>query len=83
MKPQNGYLIAEVLKPEEAKTAGGLLLPEITQVDKVFSYGKVLFSNDEYQVGETVLYNRYTPYDFEYEGKVCVAIKATDIIAII
>jgi len=83
MIPKNNYLIVEVINPAEEKTSSGIVLPEITQADKVFSYGTVLFGNEEYNVGETVLYNRYVPYDFEFEGKVCVAIKATDIIAVI
>lgn len=79
MKPLNGYVI--VNKPiVEEKTSSGIILTGGAEASDVPSKGVVIASDSDFiNVGDTIVYGKYTGHDMKHEGKEFVVIKATDI----
>lgn len=81
LKPFNNYLIVEKAKVEEI-THGGLILPHDNDSDAPVWQGTVIETSDErFKEGETILFNRFTPAEFEHESKDLLALKSEDVIA--
>lgn len=92
-KPLSNHLFLEPLE-EEKKTKGGIVLPETAEKEKPVK-GKVLAvgpgkRNDKgetvpvaVKVGDTVLFKKYGPDEFEFDGKKYLVGDEDDILAII
>ena len=83
-----------VLEPEitQSKTASGIMLPEIarekSQIGKVIAVGQggsLDGNNNEIQVevGQRVLYAKYSGTDIKVKGKNYVIVRQTDVLAVI
>jgi co-chaperonin GroES (HSP10) len=88
MKAQNGYLILEIPQ-KETETKSGILLP-IVGSDGLNDSGSTATAkicaipdSSTYQVGQLVVFNKYVPIIFEFEEKAYIAVKDTEIIAIV
>lgn len=92
MKPLGSRLVVEPIEQEEV-TAGGIVLPE-TAKEKP-QKGTVLAAgpgdrNDkgervalDVQVGNTVLFAKYSGTEIKYEGKKLLILRESDILAIL
>jgi chaperonin GroES len=92
MKPLGSRLVVQPIEQEEV-TAGGIVLPE-TAKEKP-QKGTVLAAgpgdrNDkgervalDVQVGDTVLFAKYSGTEIKYEGKKLLILRESDILAIL
>jgi chaperonin GroES len=92
LKPLGGRVIVEPTEQEE-KTAGGIILPE-TAKEKP-QEGKVIAAGPgdrnetgdriamEVQVGDKVLYAKYSGTEIKLDGKKVLILRESDILAII
>jgi chaperonin GroES len=92
LKPLGGRVIVEPIEQEE-KTAGGIILPE-TAKEKP-QEGKVIAAGPgdrneageritmEVQVGDKVLYAKYSGTEIKLDGKKVLILRESDILAII
>ena len=82
--PKNDFLIIKRAKPEDVTKSGIILLGDAQEETQVIWQGEVMdSSNEEYQKGSNVLFSRYLPFEFELDGEKYVALKSTDVLAII
>ena len=92
LKPLGGRVIVEPIEQEE-KTAGGIILPETAkekpQEGKVIAAGPGDRNEDgdriamEVQVGDKVLYAKYSGTEIKLDGKKVLILRESDILAII
>jgi len=92
LKPLGGRVIVEPIEQEE-KTAGGIILPETAkekpQEGKVIAAGPGDRNEDgdriamEVQVGDKVLYAKYSGTEVKLDGKKVLILRESDILAII
>ena len=92
LKPLGGRVIVEPIEQEE-KTAGGIILPE-TAKEKP-QEGKVVAAGPgdrneagervamDVQVGDKVLYAKYSGTEIKLDGKKVLILRESDILAII
>ena len=92
LKPLGGRVIVEPIEQEEM-TAGGIILPE-TAKEKP-QEGKILASGPgerdeageripmEVQVGDKVLYAKYSGTEVKMDGKKLLILRESDILAVI
>ena len=91
LKPLGDRVLVEPLEPE-AKTAGGLYLPEAAQEapreGKVLAVGpgRVLTSGERFpvgvSVGDIVVYTKYGGNEVRIEGKDCLLLDENSLLAI-
>ncbi len=91
LKPLGNRVLLEV-KKEEEKTASGLVLPDSakekpqTATVVAVGEGRVLDNGQraamEVSVGDTVVFEKYAGSELKYDGKEYLAVKDTDIVAI-
>mgnify|MGYP001827414696 FL=1 len=92
IKPLSDRVVIEALEAED-KTSGGIYLPETAkekpEMGKVVAAGagKVSDAGDivklEVQVGDKVLYGKYSGTDVTIDGKDYLIVRESDILAII
>ena len=92
LKPLGGRVIVEPTEQDE-KTAGGIILPETAkekpQEGKVIAAGPGDRNEDgdriamEVQVGDKVLYAKYSGTEIKLDGKKVLILRESDILAII
>lgn len=92
LKPLGGRVIVEPIEQEE-KTAGGIILPETAkekpQEGKVIAAGPGDRNEDgeriamEVQVGDKVLYAKYSGTEIKLDGKKVLILRESDILAIV
>lgn len=92
LKPLGDKVIVEVLKAQD-KSKGGIILPdsakEKPQEGKVIAIGqgKVLKNGKvikpDVNVGDKVLFAKYSGNEIKMDGKDCLIIEADDILAVI
>ena len=92
LKPLGGRVIVEPIEQEEM-TAGGIILPETAkekpQEGKILAAGPGDRNEDgdriamEVQVGDKVLYAKYSGTEIKLDGKKVLILRESDILAII
>jgi chaperonin GroES len=92
VRPLQDRIIVECIE-EEAKTAGGLIIPdkakEKPQQGKVVAIGKGKKTRDgkiipmDVKVGDRVLFGKYAGSDIKIEGKEFKVMKEDDILGVI
>jgi len=92
LKPLGGRVIVEPTEQEE-KTAGGIILPETAkekpQEGKIIAAGPGDRNEDgervamDVQVGDKVLYAKYSGTEIKLDGKKVLILRESDILAII
>lgn len=93
IKPISNHLILEPLQ-EEKTTKGGILLPETAEKErpvkaKVIAVGPGKKNDQgqiiamEVQLNQMVLFKKYGPDEFEFEGKKYLIAEESDILAIL
>ena len=92
LKPLGGRVIVEPIEQEEM-TAGGIILPETAkekpQEGKILAAGPGERNEDgeriamEVQVGDKVLYAKYSGTEVKLDGKKVLILRESDILAII
>ena len=92
LKPLGGRVIVEPIEQEEM-TAGGIILPETAkekpQEGKILAAGPGDRDEDgeripmEVQVGDKVLYAKYSGTEVKMDGKKLLILKETDILAVV
>lgn len=81
LEPFNEYVIVLKSKVEDI-THSGIILPHASEEDAAVWQGVVVESADgRFSKGDTILFNRFTPAEFEYNNDSLLALKAEDIIA--
>ncbi len=91
LKPLADRIVVEPI-PSEEKSAGGVILPDTAQekpmTAKVIAVGpgRVLDNGKkvpmEVEVGETVLYGKYSGTEVKIEGEKLVILKQTDVLGV-
>jgi chaperonin GroES len=80
-------LLVQVEEPEEAKTAGGIYIPDTAkekpQKGKVVAVGTDEDLQKVIKVGDRVVFGKYTGDEIEYDGKKYLVIQRADVLAII
>ena len=79
IKPIQGYVIVEVIKPSEKKGVGGLQKTEKT--NSVPQMGKIVSSATTLKTGLIVYFKKWADEEVEYEGKKYSIIEEKEIIA--
>ena len=92
LKPLGGRVIVEPIEQEEM-TAGGIILPETAkekpQEGKILAAGPGERDEDgeripmEVQVGDKVLYAKYSGTEVKMDGKKLLILRESDILAVI
>ena len=92
LKPLGGRVIVEPIEQEEM-TAGGIILPETAkekpQEGKIVAAGPGERNEDgeriamEVQVGDKVLYAKYSGTEIKLDGKKVLILRESDILAIV
>jgi len=92
LKPLGGRVIVEPIEQEEM-TAGGIILPETAkekpQEGKILAAGPGERNEDgeriamEVQVGDKVLYAKYSGTEVKMDGKKVLILREADILAIV
>ena len=92
LKPLGGRVIVEPIEQEEM-TAGGIILPETAkekpQEGKILAAGPGDRDEDgecipmEVQVGDKVLYAKYSGTEVKLDGKKLLILRESDILAVI
>ena len=74
--------------PAETKTVGGIIIPDTAKEKPlqgtIVAVGKG--TKDEEMVlkeGDTVLYGKYAGTELEYEGKKCLIMRQSDVVAVL
>lgn len=93
LKPVSDHI---VLKPidKEMVTASGIIIPDTVEKEKpeqaevlAVGPGKILENGErqpmDVQVGQTVMFKKWSPDEVEIEGKKYLIIKSDDVIAIV
>lgn len=86
MKPQNGYLILVWAdEPVEKETQSGLILPSNIEDKDTTGWGDIdtVCENSKYEKGQRVIFSKYIPVQFKIEEKLYIAIKESDVIAVL
>lgn len=84
LQPVNQYVLVDIsVNSEEQKTAGGIIIPdtikEKPEIGKVISISQI--DSPEIEVGDTVMYKKFTGAETEFEGKEYLLIQYSDILA--
>ena len=92
LKPLGGRVIVEPIEQEEM-TAGGIILPETAkekpQEGKVLAAGPGDRAEDgeripmEVQIGDKVLYAKYSGTEVKMDGKKLLILRESDILAVV
>ena len=92
IKPLGNRVVVEPIEQEEM-TAGGIVLPETAkekpQKGTVLAAGRGDRDDDgefipmEVQVGDTVLFAKYSGTEIKYEGKKLLIMRESDILAVL
>ena len=92
LKPLGGRVIVEPIEQEEM-TAGGIILPETAkekpQEGKILATGPGDRKEDgeripmEVQVGDKVLYAKYSGTEIKMDGKKVLILRESDILAVV
>jgi chaperonin GroES len=88
VRPLGQRVLAEPVEAE-TKTASGLIIPdsakEKPQKAKVIAISKELEKDEknELQVGQTIIFGKYSGTNLEFDGKQYIMLKTEDILAII
>jgi chaperonin GroES len=92
LKPLGGRVIVEPIEQEEM-TAGGIILPETAkekpQEGKILAAGPGERDEDgeripmEVQVGDKVLYAKYSGTEVKMDGKKVLILRESDILAVV
>jgi len=92
LKPLGGRVIVEPIEQEEI-TAGGIILPETAkekpQEGKILAVGSGDRKEDgeripmEVQVGDKVLYAKYSGTEVKTDGKKLLILRESDILAVV
>ena len=87
LKVVDERLLVQVKEPEEAKTAGGIYIPDTAkekpQKGKVVAVGTDEDLQKVIKVGDRVVFGKYTGDEIEYDGKKYLVIQRADVLAII
>lgn len=86
IKAQNNYVIlTQVQKSNENKTESGIILPTIVEDKDTTGWANVHAASEgsKYKPGDLVIFNKYVPVQFVLEKVQYLAVKETDIIAIL
>ncbi len=83
--PLDDKIFVEIVEDTEAKTESGIYLPEDVDKGKPI-YGKVLAVGDnkdmiKVAVGDYVVFQKFSGTEVEYQGKDCLILSSTDILA--
>lgn len=91
LKPLPGYIVVEPIKEETQ--SGGIYLPEdvndkpskgkVIAVGDVLDLGKAGVFTTEVEVGQTVIFKKWTNQEVKFEGKEYLLVKFDELLAII
>lgn len=83
LQPVNQQVLLDIEEVQEAKTAGGIIIPDSAQEKPKFA--KVLamsgIENVEIAVGDTVFFKEYSGSEIKFEGKKYLLVPYADILA--
>lgn len=83
LQPVNQQVLLDLEQEQEAKTAGGIIIPESAQEKPKFA--KVLalsvIENTEIAVGDMVYFKEYSGTEIKFEDKKFLLVPYTDIMA--
>jgi len=91
LKPVGEYILVKPLEEDVQKTPSGLLIQntksERPQMGVVLAVGNGKLEDGqlvkpEFNVGDTVIFKKYSPDEFEIDGQKVLVMKFTDVIAI-
>jgi chaperonin GroES len=87
IKPFEDRVLVEPEEVSESKTKGGIILPDTVKekprTGKVVEVGTDEELAEKIEVGDTVVYAKFTGDEIEFEGKQYLIISRGDILAVI
>lgn len=94
IKPIGEYILVEPLDEQEKTTASGLVIQstskgERPQKGKIVALGSGRVTEDgktvkfNVEVGQTVMFKRYSPEEIEIDGRAMLLMKESDLLAIL
>jgi len=87
IKPFEDRVLIEPEEVEESKSKGGIILPDTAKEKprrgKVVEVGTDEELAEKIKVGDTIVYAKFTGDEIEPEGRKCLIISRSDILAVI
>ncbi len=84
LQPINENVLIELVEEKEQKTTGGIIIPDTASKEKPIS-GKVIamanIQDPEFNVGDNVVFKKYSGTELEFEDKQYLVIQYSDILA--
>ncbi len=84
MLPVNQNVLLEIEDEKEQKTEGGIIIPDTVSKEKPMMAKVVAMANienPEINVGDTVVYKKYSGTEIELDGKNYLIIQYADLLA--
>jgi chaperonin GroES len=84
MLPVNQNVLLEIEEEKEQKTEGGIIIPDTVSKEKPMMAKVVAMANienPEINVGDTVVYKKYSGTEIELDDKKYLIIQYTDLLA--
>ena len=86
MTPQNGYIILIQFDKRTEEVRGGIIVP-ISVIEDSDVTGHAIIhavsAGSKYKVGQVIVFSKFVPINFRLKDKEFLAIKESDVIAII
>ena len=83
LQPINQQVLLDYSEPKVKKTAGGIIIPDTVEEKPISArvLGLSTIENAEINVGDTVLFKRYSGTEIEFEGRKYLLMPYADILA--
>ncbi len=86
VKPLGKRILAKKIEQEERKTAGGIVLPESAQSEKVIRAKVLELGTDEkfsVKKGDEIIVSGFAGTEIELDNEKLILVKETDVLAVI
>ena len=86
IKPLGKRILAKKIEPENKKTAGGIVLPDSVQSEKVVRAKVLAIGTDEkfeVKVGDEIIVGTFAGTEIEQGEDKLILVKETDVLAIV
>lgn len=87
IKPFEDRVLVETEETEESKTKGGIIIPDTAKekprMGKVIEVGTDEDLAEKIEVGDRIVFAKFTGDEIEFEGKKYLIVSSSDILAVI
>jgi chaperonin GroES len=86
IKPLGKRILAQKIEPENRKSAGGIVLPDNVQSEKVVRAKVLAIGTDEkfeVKVGDEIIVGTFAGTEIEQDGNKLILVKESDVLAVV